>query len=390
MRSAIRCVFIGVILLYSSAGCVQKSAKLQKSVVPPDKTLFQTGSDYLKKGQYIKSRLAFQTLISTYPDSDMASEAYFAIADSFYEEGGTENLLQAEDQYKNFIVFFPTSPKASDAQMKVISLNMRMMRAPDRDQQYSDKALREIKKFLQQFPDSDYVPIAKQFKIEVEESLARADLGVGQFYADRGNNAGARGRFQTIVDEYKSFSGLDDVYFRLASVFEKSNNPEQASVYYGRIVAGYPFSRFSDDAKARLNAMARPVPPVDTQLAAANQARLKPAEGFSPLKPFVDFGKALGFGGPPDRYEVAKKSVEAERAKSVEVAAAQGGADAKQTADDIQIQTTLRKSASGETQESTILGTSSADASQSGAANQKKSTDKSKKKYGKKPPASTP
>jgi len=163
MRPAIRYVFLSIILLYSY-GCAQKSAKLQKSVAPPDKTLFETGSDYLKKGQYIKSRLAFQTLINTYPDSDMAAESYFSMADSFYEEGGTENLLQAEDQYKNFIVFFPTHPKAPDAQMKVIALNMKLMRSPDRDQQYSYKALQEIKRFLQQFPDSDYVPIAKQFK----------------------------------------------------------------------------------------------------------------------------------------------------------------------------------------------------------------------------------
>jgi beta-lactamase regulating signal transducer with metallopeptidase domain len=46
-------------------------------VALPPPTLFERGSDHLKKGQYIKSRPAFQTLIQTYADSDMAAEAHF-------------------------------------------------------------------------------------------------------------------------------------------------------------------------------------------------------------------------------------------------------------------------------------------------------------------------
>ena len=67
MRLTVR-FFIFCLMLIGSWGCSQKSAKLQKSVVPPDKTLFETGSEYLEKSQFIKARLAFQTLINTYPD----------------------------------------------------------------------------------------------------------------------------------------------------------------------------------------------------------------------------------------------------------------------------------------------------------------------------------
>ena len=53
MKYTIRSVFLCAILI-CSWGCEQKSAKLQKSVVPPDKTLYETGSNFLKNGQYIK------------------------------------------------------------------------------------------------------------------------------------------------------------------------------------------------------------------------------------------------------------------------------------------------------------------------------------------------
>ena len=129
----------------------------------------------------------------TYPDSEMAPEAHFGMGDSFYEEGGTENLLQAENQFKDFIVFYPAHPKAADAQMKNIAINMKMMGAPDRDQHYAYRALQRIKTFLQQFPDSDFTPIVKKYKADVEENLAQGDLGSRQILRGQGKPGGSQG-----------------------------------------------------------------------------------------------------------------------------------------------------------------------------------------------------
>lgn len=377
MRSAMRYVFLGVILLYSG-GCAQKSAKLQRSLTPPDKTLFETGSDYLKRSQYVKARLAFQTLISTYPDSDMAAESYLAMGDSFYDEGGTSNLMMAQDQYRNFIVFFPTHPRAPDAQMKIISSEMKMMNAPDRDQQGAVKAEQEIRKFLTQFPDSDFVPIARQYLVEVQENLARSDLGIGRFYSNRGNYLGAVGRFQEILDKYPAFSGMDEVLFEVASIQQKAQSEagyDLAAGNYSKIVRNYPFSKYAEESRERLKSLGKPTPEVDEQAAAANRARLSPG-GFSPLKPFVDFTKALGFVGPPDRYEQAKRAVAEEKAKN---AAALAEGEGK--SDGILIQSVLTKSADGETKDTTTV-LEPGEAGSEGAAGEeaKKPAEKRKRK----------
>jgi outer membrane assembly lipoprotein YfiO len=340
IRYIILCALFGL-----TFGCVQKSAKLQKSIAPPDKTLFQTGSSYLQRGQFIKSRLAFQTLLNTYPDSDMAPEAYFAMGDSFYEEGGTENLLQAEDQYKNFIIFYPGSPKSADAQMKIISLNSKMMRTPDRDSQYAQKTLQEIKAFEQRYADSDLLPFVKQIKVQVEDNLARGDFGVGEFYMSRGNLLGAKLRFEEIPEQYKNYAEMDAVLFRLGEIWQKLNNFEEASKYYTKLTQGYPFSKYAEETKSRLIALGKEIPAVDKELAAANLARLKPDTGFSPLKPLIDFGKALGFVPLPDQYKKAKQAADEEKIK-----AAQAGTGNLEEGSDIQIETEITKSASGSAQ----------------------------------------
>lgn len=382
MKYLVRSVFIGAILL-SSWACTQKSAKLQKSVIPPDKTLFETGSGFLKNGQYLKARLAFQNLMMTYPDSEMAPEAHFAMGDSFYEEGGTDNLLQAENQFKDFIVFYPAHPKAPDAQMKNISINMKMMGAPDRDQRYAYKALQGIKSFLLQFPESDFAPIVKKYKSDVEENLALGDLGIGKYYEGLGNWAGARGRYKEVLENYQEYSDMAEILFRLASVMEKAKNEDESAIYYSKVVSEFPFSKRSEEARQKLLAMGKPLPDVNAKLAAVNQSKVRPPEGFSPLKPFIDFGKALGVVPLPDRYDDAKRIIEAEKAKVAEDAAKKE--QLERSSDDILIESEIRKSASGESSDSTVLRNNSDTTSQSDA-DKKKEEQKNKKRYIKKNP----
>ena len=341
-------------VLLTHFGCVQKSAQLQKGIAPPDRTLFETGMSYLERGQYTRARLALQTLLNTYPDSDVASDAYFAMGDTFYEEGGTENFLMAENQYKDFIVFFRGDPREADAQMKIISLNYRMMRSPDRDTQYALRTLQEIDTLLTRYPNSDYVPIARQMKIGVEDNLARGDLGVGEFYLRRGNFTGAMRRFENVIENYKNFEEMDTVLYRLAEIYTRASaqltDPDMAAAaavesarWYATIAEGFPFSKHYNEAIRRLKEMGYDIPEVNETLAAANLANIRPGEGFSPLRPLIDFAKALGFIAPPDQYEEARKVIEEEKARAAAKAAAGTG-----MGDDIQIETEIRRSASGE------------------------------------------
>ncbi len=82
----------------------------------------------------------------------------------------------------------------------------------DRDQTTSLRAFaQEMRKFLQQSPDSEFAPTVQQLLERVEETLAFGDFKVGQFYADRGNHVGARSRLKTLMDNYPNFSRIEEV-----------------------------------------------------------------------------------------------------------------------------------------------------------------------------------
>ncbi len=147
----------------------------------PDKVLYDKAVDATKHGHFDVARLDLQTLLNTYPDSQYQMRAKLAIADSWYKEGGTAALTQAEQEYKDFETFFPNAPEAAEAQMRVGDIYFREMDKPDRDYSKSQHAEEEYRLMLQQYPDSTLVPQAKQRLREVQEVMATRESSIAAY-----------------------------------------------------------------------------------------------------------------------------------------------------------------------------------------------------------------
>ncbi len=162
--------------------------------------------DAVKHGRYDVARLDLQTLLNTYPDSQYMMRAKLGVADSWFKEGGTAALTQAEQEYKDFITFFPNSPEAAEAQMRVGDIYFRQMDKPDRDYSNTIHAEEAYRLMLQQFPDSILIPQAKQRLREVQETLASREADIAAFYATHANWPATIARYQTVVDTYPLYS----------------------------------------------------------------------------------------------------------------------------------------------------------------------------------------
>src|ERR1700758_5301501 len=157
----------------------------------PDKELFDKAMTAMKKGKYDVARLDLQTLLNTYPDSEYKMRAKLAVGDSWFKEGGTAALTQAEAEYKDFITFFPNAPEAAEAQMKVGDIYYQQMEKPDRDFNNAVQAEKQYRKMISMFPDSTLIPRAKQKLREVQEVLAEREAQIGLYYESRENYTAA-------------------------------------------------------------------------------------------------------------------------------------------------------------------------------------------------------
>src|ERR1700678_3327814 len=254
----------------------------------PDKELFDKAMLALKKGRFDVARLDLQTMLNTYPESEYRMRAKLAVGDSWFKEGGTAALTQAEAEYKDFITFFPNAPEAAEAQMKVADIYYMQMEKPDRDPKNAEQAEQEYRNMIQQFPDSTFVPRAKQRLREVQEVLAERQYQGGSFYSTHENWAATIARLQTVTDSYPLHShsdlaliGLGDAYAAEARYVQGLTqiNPkakqelmkaydDQAADAYARVVTHYSMAAHVEDARERLIALNRAVPdPTKEELA---------------------------------------------------------------------------------------------------------------------------
>ncbi|MDW5267035.1 MULTISPECIES: outer membrane protein assembly factor BamD [Acidobacteriaceae] len=286
----------------------KKELRKQKALTPiaeqdaklPDKALYDKAVIATKKGHFDVARLDLQTLLNTYPDSQYQMRAKLAIADSWYKEGGTAALMQAESEYKDFITFFPNAPEAAEAQMRVGDIYFRQMDKPDRDYTNATHAEEEYRLMLQQFPESALVPQARQRLREVQEVMAEREAEIGDFYASRAAWPATIARYQTVVDTYPEYSHMDDVLVGLGDAYEAEAKyvrsirlPEaakarlehiyddQAADAYRKVVLEHSASPHVEDARDRLAAMELPIPKPTAEQVAASEALENSRSGYN-------------------------------------------------------------------------------------------------------------
>src|SRR5690348_12512266 len=317
-------VVILLCVLAFTAGCTNKKVSNPLANVgskQPDKVLFDRAMDAMKHNRFDVARMTLQTLINTYPDSEYIARAKLAVGDSWYAEGGTAAMTQAEIEYKDFITFFPNMPEAAEAQLKIANIHFAEMEKPDRDFTHAERAEEEYRQLILQFPDSKLIPEAKQKLREVQEVLAEREFGIGRFYYLRKSLPAAIARLKSLVDRYPLYSGADEALYMLGDCYEteianvrsQPQLPEamkgklikdftdDAANAYSRILTRYPATARVDDARRRLEALHRPVPKPTPDALAQSKAEEESRQETS------RFGRIRGsFHKNPDVSEAAR------------------------------------------------------------------------------------
>ena len=281
---------------------------ITKDTLQPDKILFDRAIKNIEHGDYEAARLTLNTLINTYDTSEYLAKAKLAIADSWFREGGSHGLAQAEAEYKDFILFYPNMEEAAESQFKVCNIHFKQMDKADRDNSQGQRAEDECRQVMVQFPNSKFVPKAQQMLRDLQEVLAEKEFLTGDFYHKRGSFPAAANRLLFVSQQYPLFSGSDEALWELADSYkhmgERFENSRAASLT--KLVRDYPLSSHVENAKEMLTAMKRPVPEADPTAYARMKYEManihRPGMLHRTLEPFESH---------PDTYMAAKSGAPA-------------------------------------------------------------------------------
>jgi outer membrane protein assembly factor BamD len=245
-------------VVLAALGASLACATQTRGVVPtgtsePDKFLFDKGNEALPAKRWLVAREYFKQVVETYTQSPYRPDAKLGVGDTYLGEGGSENLVLAMNEFREFLSFYPTNRRADYAQYKLGIAHSRQMRAPQRDQSETRDAIREFRTFVARYPNSPLLPDAKARLREALDRLGEADYQVGLYYYRQRWYPGSIDRFSSLLKSDPEFSNRDSVYFYLAESYVKIKRDAQALPYYEKLVNEFEKSEHLQDAQKRIS-----------------------------------------------------------------------------------------------------------------------------------------
>jgi len=255
-----------------------------KNTEQPDKVLFDKAIADIEKARYEVARLTLNTLINTYDSSEYLAKAKLAIADSWMRQGGPEGFAQAEAEYKDFQLFYPTMEEAPEAQAKICEIHTRQMEKADRDPNNALRAEVECRDLLTKYPNSKFAPQTEQRLRDIQEALAQSEMVAGVYYYNKGSLAAASNRLTGLVGQYPLYSRAAEALWLEGNAYTRMGTRfrQKAGDAYTRVVRDYPLSTFAELAKKKLQEMELAVPEADP--AAVARMKFEAANHVAPGK----------------------------------------------------------------------------------------------------------
>src|SRR5258705_3907350 len=124
------CCLIAAVAILAGASGGNKAAETPAGNPPPDQFLFQRGRDAMMRERWLDARKYYQQIVDNYPQSPLRPDAKLGVGDSYLGEGGEANFVLAENEFKEFITFYPTSERYDYAKYKLSIAHFTRMCAP--------------------------------------------------------------------------------------------------------------------------------------------------------------------------------------------------------------------------------------------------------------------
>lgn len=196
----------------------------------------------------------FARIRSEYPYSRYAALAELRIADCNVIQNQYTEAIRA---YRSFVRHRPAHAEVPYARFKIAEAYFRQIPSEfflsppphERDQTPTRNALRQLRRFLLDHPDTEYAAEARTMVASALALLARHELYVANFYLGRDRPLAAVGRLRVLLDVYEG-SGIEpEALLLLGRVYLHMREVRDARRAFEELIERFPESGYAEQAR---------------------------------------------------------------------------------------------------------------------------------------------
>ena len=190
--------------------------------------LYDTGKKAMDGSDYGTAVKVYQALQSRYPFSPETRQAQLDLVYLYYKSGQPEQAIDAAEAFEREN---PTHPRVDycmymrgriyfDQEPNFLEKFFRvdMSKRPPKQTMKSFSTFQEL---VRRFPDSEYVPDARQRMVFLRNRLTRYENFVAQYYVDRGAYIAAINRAKYALEHYPGAPELEKTMTIMIAAYDK-------------------------------------------------------------------------------------------------------------------------------------------------------------------------
>jgi outer membrane protein assembly factor BamD len=209
--------------------------------------MFRMAEGEMAEGELDNAIRTLDRLLLAYGDWERVPEARLMLGNAY---AAKEEYLTAATEYRRFLDRYPGHPGAADAALGRCRSYAALSPQPERDQTYTQDALRECSNAALDFAGTPQAEEATEIAREMRTKLAEKDYLNGEFYFRRDLHDSAIMYFEFVIQRYP-----DTEYAPLAllGIYEANMEigyEDLAAEARDRLLAEYPDSPAADEVRA--------------------------------------------------------------------------------------------------------------------------------------------
>jgi len=192
-----------------------------------------------------------------YSYSRYAALAELRLADCLMQQS---KYVEAIAAYRAFVRYRPSHPEIAYARFRTAEAYYEQMPtdfilsppAEERDQSPTRDALRQLRRFILDFPEDSRVARANEMATEALTLLAKHELYVANYYLDRDQPRAAIGRLETLLRAYRGSRIEAEALLLLGRTYLQMRDATEARSAFDELIRRFPQSGYAAQARGYL------------------------------------------------------------------------------------------------------------------------------------------
>ncbi|MBD3289412.1 outer membrane protein assembly factor BamD [candidate division KSB1 bacterium] len=188
-------------------------------------------------GDYLDAKTEFRIIVLNFPGHNIVDKAQYYLAECHFE---LKEYILAIAEYEKLTRMFPNSSYVDDAMYKVGLANFKLSPKYSLDQTYTLQAIEKLQRFMEEYPQSDYMDEATEIMNRCREKLAKKEYKNGELYRKLAYYDAAILYFESVVNNYYDTDFAKEAQYWLGYCLKKDSEYDRAREEYRRYLQKYP------------------------------------------------------------------------------------------------------------------------------------------------------